>query len=126
MLVQPVRLIVAGGRDFTNYQHAEQNLLYVLQYIDLKTVEIVCGGARGADMLGKLFALKYNLPIKLFIPDWNGLGKKAGFMRNREMAEYGTHLVAFWDSKSRGTANMLQEAKNKDLPTRCFYYNLGV
>lgn len=34
------------------------------------------------------------------------------------MAGYGTHLLAFWDGKSRGTKNMIGEAEKRDLPVR--------
>ena len=34
-------------------------------------------------------------------------GKKAGYLRNVDMAEYADALVAFWDGKSKGTGHMI-------------------
>ncbi|MOA29428.1 hypothetical protein D3C78_1504400 [compost metagenome] len=53
--------------------------------------------------------------VKRFIPDWDGLGKKAGHVRNREMGDYADALVALWDGTSKGTAGMVEYAKKKGL-----------
>lgn len=54
-------------------------------------------------------------------------GKAAGPIRNAQMAKYASEgakgiLVAFWDGKSKGTKNMIQEARNKDLIVKIVEY----
>ena len=44
----------------------------------------------------------YKLKIAEFPADWEKHGRGAGFVRNKQMAEYATHLLAFWDGKSKG------------------------
>lgn len=122
MIEKTVRLIIAGGRDFTNYTMLEDTLDKLLINVDYEKLEIVSGGARGADKLGDRFAKEYGLPIKHFIPDWDGLGKRAGMVRNREMAEYATHLVAYWNQESRGTQNMIDTARSLGLNIRVVKY----
>lgn len=46
-----------------------------------------------------------------FPADWT-IGKGAGVIRNQVMADYADALVGIWDGDSRGTKNMLAEAKN--------------
>jgi hypothetical protein len=77
--------------------------------------EVVSGGARGVDRLGEQWAKESNIPIKQFIPDWDGLGKKAGHVRNREMGDYADALIALWDGESKGTKGMIEYAQKKGL-----------
>jgi hypothetical protein len=77
--------------------------------------EVVSGAARGVDRLGEQWAKENNVPIKQFFPDWDGLGKKAGHVRNREMGDYADALVALWDGESKGTKGMIDYAKSKGL-----------
>lgn len=83
--------------------------------------EVVSGGAYGVDMLGAKFAKDCGLPVKFFYPDWDGLGKRAGFVRNQEMADYADALIAVWDGQSRGTKDMIDRALKKGL--KVFVYN---
>ena len=115
------RCIVAGGRDFDDYELLRDKLKIILA-AKLLYVEIVSGGARGADKLGEVFAIYHNLEIKLFPANWDELGKSAGYIRNSEMADYAHALVAFWDKKSKGTKHMIDLATKKGLKVRVIYY----
>lgn len=112
-----MKLIVAGSRDFNDYKYVRDKLDYLLS--NTTDVEIVCGGARGVDLLGKRYGEEKGYPVKMFEADWNGLGKKAGYVRNKEMAEYGTHLAAFWNG-SPGTQHMINLAKEYNLAIRIY------
>lgn len=90
----------------------------------MEDVEIVSGGARGADTLGEQFAKKHGCKIKRFIPDWEGLGKQAGFIRNWDMAKYADACVVFWDGKSKGTKHMINLAEKEGLLLRVVEYKL--
>jgi len=82
---------------------------------------IISGTARGADQLGEKFADEMGLEIRRFPADWNQYGKRAGVIRNEQMAryagEYGNQgvLIAFWDGKSKGTRWMIELAKQYGL-----------
>ena len=109
------RIIVAGGRDFNDYSLLDRKLNHILQRLAPDNTAIVSGMARGADKLGVRWARKNNFDVIPFPADWNTYGKKAGFLRNAQMANMATHLIAFWDGKSSGTANMIELATNKGL-----------
>lgn len=120
-----MKVIVAGGRDFKDYELLKCTLDNFQQEHGNIT-EVVSGGALGSDKLGEQYANENNIPIKRFVPDWKGLGKKAGFVRNRQMGDYAKEhngmLVAFWDKQSRGTKGMINYAKRIGLKCVVIYY----
>ena len=107
-----MKLIIAGGRDFNNGQLLISTLVDLVNKGNIpECPELVCGMARGADMLAYRLWADNNMVVHQFVPDWNGLGKRAGFVRNTEMAEFADALVAFWDGKSKGTKHMIDTMK---------------
>lgn len=71
--------------------------------------------AKGVDTLGEQWANINSVAVKRFPADWNKYGRGAGPVRNRQMSEYGDALIAIWDGKSRGTENMIEEARKRNL-----------
>lgn len=112
------KYIIAGSRDFADYDLLEK----VLNEFEIG--EIVCGGARGSDLLGKEYGEKYNIPVKMFLADWKKYRNAAGPKRNIEMAEYADALIAFWDGESTGTKHMISEAHRKKLYITVVKYNI--
>lgn len=107
-----LKLIVAGGRDFNNYEQLSRAIhkFEQTQFIDAQ-ISIVSGMARGADALGVRFAKENNVVLYEFPADWEKYGKAAGFKRNTEMAMFSHALIAFWDGKSSGTRHMIRTMK---------------
>ena len=124
-----MKAVVAGGRDFKDYKLLKETLDNFQQEYGNIT-EVVSGTAVGVDKLGEQYANENNIPIKRFVPDWKGLGKKAGHVRNRQMGDYAKEhngmLVAFWDKQSRGTKGMIDYASKIGLKSVVVYYNVGV
>ena len=122
-----IRIIVAGGRDFDDYGKAQPSLSFIVApFVEAGIpVEIVSGGARGADALGEAFAKAWSIPCKVFPADWDKHGRSAGYIRNGEMAGYAHILVAFWDGKSKGTSHMIQTALRAGLEVHVYRYELS-
>lgn len=116
-----MRLIIAGGREFNDYELLKEKLDNLL-INNTNDVEIVSGKARGADSLGEKYAKEKGYLIKEFPAKWNEYGKRAGYLRNEEMALYATHCVCFWDGKSKGTKHMIDLAKKSNLNLRVVSY----
>lgn len=119
------KVIIAGGRDFSDYPMLEAALDHALSE-KIKTgcdIEIVSGDARGADSLGVQYANKRGLAVKHFPAEWGKFGKSAGYKRNAQMADYADALYAFWDGKSKGTEHMIVLARQKRLQVRVKYYS---
>lgn len=117
-----MNLIVAGGRDFNNYKLLKTKLDFLLSKQNKEEVTILCGMAKGADLLGKKYADENNIDVWEYPANWEKHGKSAGYLRNSDMADAGTHLVAFWDGVSKGTKHMIDLATKKGLVVRVIKY----
>ena len=114
-------VLVAGKRDFTDYERFQRIMDESLSGID-DEIEIVEGGATGADSLAKRYALEHGYHLKEFKAMWNRYGRSAGPVRNVEMTAYVSgkeyaKAVFFWDGKSKGTGDCLRRAKSAGI--RC-------
>lgn len=108
-----MKVIIAGSRDFNDYELLREKCDKALSL--QKSVEVVSGTARGADLLGERYATERGYLITQFKPDWDKYGKRAGYLRNTEMADYADALIAFWDGESKGTKHMIDIATKKGL-----------
>lgn len=108
-----MRVIIAGSREFKDYNKLREECNKILE--GLTDIEIVSGNANGADKLGEVYAKEQGYSIKQFLPNWDDYGKKAGIIRNEEMANYADHLIVFWNGISKGTKHMIDVAEKKCL-----------
>lgn len=106
-----MKVIIAGSRTINKPSVIRE----AMEKSQFNITEVVCGGARGVDFVGKILALSHGIPVKKFPADWEGYGKRAGHIRNAQMADYADALILVWDGKSRGSANMLKTAKERGL-----------
>lgn len=106
-----MKTIIAGSRTINDLEL----LKTVINESNFTITEVICGNAKGVDLLGKKWAGDHSIPVRLFPPKWDELGKKAGIIRNIDMAEHADALIAIWDGKSRGTKHMIDTAKKKNL-----------
>jgi len=106
--VDDFRVIVAGSRSFNNEILLREKLDTLLSLkVDTHRVVIVSGGARGADLLGEGYASFRGFSCERYPAQWDKFGKKAGLLRNEQMARVADALAAFWDGSSRGTKHMI-------------------
>lgn len=111
-----MHIIIAGSRNFNDYSVVEKELMnYIGKFIGKIEMEIISGGASGVDALGERFAKEHHLALKIVPADWKKYGRSAGPQRNEKMARMAGTLVAFWDGKSHGTKNMIDNAKKQGL-----------
>jgi len=118
------KLIVAGGRDFKDEERMITTLngLADVEFAD-KSLSIVSGMAKGADLLAWNFAQEFDIERYAFRANWDDLtapgavikqsrwgyeyNANAGFDRNHAMGDYADGLLAFWDGQSSGTKDMI-------------------
>jgi hypothetical protein len=85
--------------------------------------EIISGGAMGADWLGAEYSRKVLEREPIIVPgDWETLGKKAGAIRNTEMAQMADGCIILWDGKSPGSKDMYKKAVKFNLDTLLLNY----
>jgi hypothetical protein len=123
------RIIIAGGREYADFENVKHNMYYVTKDMEYNEIEIVSGGCSdlkngvhtftrkdgkkiyGADGLGERLAEEKGWPVASFDANWDINGKAAGVIRNTAMATYATHSLCFWDGKSRGTKDMIAKSE---------------
>ena len=107
-----MKLLVCGGRNFTD-QEALFNLLDTIHTTTPITL-IIEGGARGADIMGRAWAILNEVEYKTFKPDWDKYGKSAGFKRNTEMLDFGPDAVLATPG-GNGTADTVRKATSRNI-----------
>lgn len=113
-----VKLAVIGSRGFSNYNLFCEKLEYLTQDIKEDIIYVSGGCPSGGDALIKRYTQEKNLSLIEYLPDWDKFGKKAGFLRNKLIIDDATHLIAFWDSESKGTLSSIKMAEKKDIPIK--------
>lgn len=119
----PFRVIIAGSRGFTAF---EDLCAYCDKVLARKAQEgqiiILSGHCRGVDLMGEEYARRRGYAVEVRPAEWQRYGLAAGPKRNKEMAAAAHALIAIWDGQSRGTRNMIDEARAAGLPVRVYRY----
>ena len=103
-----MKTIIAGSRTILDLKAVEQ----AVRESGFTITEVVSGCSKGVDTLGEIWANNKKVPVKRFPAKWEELGRKAGPLRNLEMAAYADALIAVWDGTSRGTKHMIDHAQH--------------
>ena len=109
-----MKLAIVGSRTFTDYELLHKIILANYKIKDIN--EIISGGAIGTDTLAERFAKQYSIKLTVFKPDWKKIGRGAGLMRNKDIINEATHVIAFWDRESHGTKNSIDIAIKLNKP----------
>ena len=115
-----IKVIIAGSRTFSDYRLLATVCDHMLK--NHEEVEIVSGGANGADKLGELYAEERGYEFRQFIPNWGRDGNAAGYMRNKLMALYADAVIVFWDGQSKGSGHMIDLARGRGLKVKVCNY----
>lgn len=103
-----MRYGVVGSREFTDYSILKD----ILDNHRIYILEIVSGGARGADSLAARYAQEHSIKLTEFLPDYKKYGKKAPFVRNKLIVQNSDLILAFWNGFSTGTKHSMDYAKS--------------
>ena len=125
------RIIVAGGRDFTNERLVFETLDKQLErFLNSEHPPVIVDGcAKGADRIGRHYAQARGLDWIEFPAPWDWLEKRignkkaAGIIRNAAMGQCGTALSAFWDGQSTGTKSMISLSESMGLQVKVTRYD---
>lgn len=109
-----MKLAIVGSRNYTDYAQFKTFLQDALKtWPDV--IQVVSGGAQGADAMAERWARENKIPIKIFRADWSQ-GKSAGPIRNQQIIEYATHVIAFPSKTGKGTQDSIVRAKKLKRP----------
>lgn len=108
-----IRVLVCGGRNYSNQERLERVLNKVLR--DNGKFQVVHGGASGADAMADAWAMLNDCHTDVFPAHWETQGKAAGPKRNERMARTKPKLcVAF--PGGAGTEDMIRRCHNYRIP----------
>lgn len=118
------KVVVAGSREFDNYNLLKKSLDYFLQNKIQEGYEIIIisGGAKGADSLAEIYTKEKGFKLTVYKAEWDKYGRKAGYLRNIVIGKEGDCLVAFWNKKTNGTRNMINIMIKLNKPVRIIYF----
>ena len=121
-----IKLLVCGSRTITDMYYvfkAIERTLELLSVFGCKISHIIEGKTKGVDFLAGLFAESHQLGLMDdFEPEWDKYGKKAGFVRNKEMVDLSDYGIAIWDGKSKGTAHTISLLRKQNKLIRVYQY----
>lgn len=103
---------IVGSRRRTSYsdfEKCEKAFLDIYKEGDW----IVSGGCpSGGDAFAEKIAKQRGLTILIHYPDWNGIGKAAGFIRNTKIAEDADIIIAVVsEDRTGGTEDTILKAE---------------
>ena len=110
------KVIVAGGRDFDNYEFLKEKLdetFESLGDLDAHPIEIISGMANGADTLGIKYAKEHKLTRVLYPANWDKYPRMAGILRNLNICLLRQHILELFPSSA--TDNMLLNANRDEM-----------
>ena len=121
--MKELRVVIAGGREFNDFERLCKFCDNILRSYEehFDQITIVSGNAIGTDRMGEEYSRLRGYNLMVFLADWFKFGKRAGIIRNAQMAEYAISdgaegiLIAFWNGKSRGTKNMIEVAETRGM-----------
>jgi hypothetical protein len=114
-----MRVIVSGGRDYTNINSVFQNLDWLDKTYGVEV--LIQGGATGADYLAKTWAYERGKLCIEYKADWKTLGRRAGPVRNQQMLdEANPDLVVFFPG-GIGTEDMKKRTTKAGIKMVVFY-----
>ena len=112
-----MRIAIVGSRD---WQDKQAVIDYVNALPDGDTV--ISGGARGVDTFAEEAVYRHGgLEFEKYPALWDWLGKSAGYIRNQDIVNAASKIVAFHDGKSSGTAHTIKLARKAGKPVEVHY-----
>lgn len=111
---KPLYVAVVGSRNYPRIHYVRWVIASLPPY-----AVIVSGGARGVDREAEKQAALHRLPKPVvYYPDWERLGKRAGYIRNQDIIKKADIVFAFWDGTSPGTLSSIHIAQHLEKPLR--------
>lgn len=77
--------------------------------------EIITGGAGNPDRAGEQWAAKNGTSVTMRKPNWR-LGRGAGWIANRQLAEAGEALIPLHHGENAGTLDKIEHLKAAGMP----------
>lgn len=114
-----MKVIIAGSRKVTDMN----KIIKAIELSGYHITEVVCGMARGADLLGKEWADARGIPVKEMPANWypNGVFDiNAGYDRNHDMGDYADAAIVVFHEEVKGGSKDMMDYMKKVVKKPCF------
>lgn len=116
-----MRILITGSRDWPD----PDLIITALTEYEMSTSvtpTLVSGNCpTGADAFAEAYASVLGWKIERHPADWNRYGRRAGFLRNKEMVDLGADVcLSFIKNNSKGASMTTKFAEEAGIPTRIF------
>ena len=108
-----MRVIICGGRNYDDPKAAFSKLDKVHSVVPI--THVIEGGAKGADRLARIWAIRNNIPYTTVNADWDTYGKRAGYLRNKKMRDEHNPQMVIAMPGGAGTKMMINLANEKNI-----------
>ena len=130
-----MKLGIVGSRNFHNYEDFKKCIIKIVREwsgemsneekssngeISNKIEVIVSGGAVGTDTMAERFAQEMGIQTQIFKPDWSQ-GRHAALLRNTDIVNHSTHVIAFPARTGRGTQDSIRKSQKRGVPLKVLY-----
>lgn len=119
-----MRILVTGSRDWTDQVVIVQALWdTAMQMVREGYVPVLVHGAcpTGADHIADMAWSTNQWEVERHPADWDKFGKRAGYLRNKEMVDSGIDVcLAFIKNGSKGATMTLNLADAAGIPTKIY------
>jgi hypothetical protein len=103
---------ITGSREITKYALVAE----AVKKSGFVITKIISGGARGVDTLAEVYANVNEIEFQEYPANWKLYKKRAGHLRNIEMADIAEAAIIIWNGKSTGTADYIELIDARDKP----------
>lgn len=101
-----MRICIAGSR---LYVPKWSDISEAVNWTEVEVQTVVTGGCRGVDETAWCWAEVQGHHRVEFPADWKRYGKKAGPLRNRQMADFSDLLLILGPTEGKGTRSVMEE-----------------
>jgi len=108
-----MKLLVCGGRDFDDVDFVVDSLCDLHETYPI--THVIAGGAKGADTFAVWWAEEMDIPFTVYKAEWHKYGKKAGYIRNKQMLDEGQPDAVYAFAGGRGTADMVSQSEARGI-----------
>ncbi len=116
-----MRVLVCGGRGYTDQSAVWGALDSLHQKSDEEPMVVISGGATGADSLAYEWTIRHpSVKSEVYQAQWATFGKSAGMIRNSAMLQLGKPDMVLAFPGGAGTKDMVRRALGKGVPVRTF------
>jgi hypothetical protein len=103
---------ITGSRSVTDYKIVCE----AVNQSRFRITKIISGGAGGVDTLAEIYAKNHGIEFEEFEANWKLYGRRAGPIRNGEMAAVAEAAIVVWNGESKGTLDYVNKIKKLGKP----------